>query len=337
VLTEGNRVLHGAFERLEPHAGKLARAVLRGRGGSNVALLPDALPLDDDGFDHTVLCEFRARLIAGEAELRLFETVLTCLKAHGFVKARGRQRTDSTHVLAAIHVLNRLECVGETLRHTLNVLAVAAPAWLRGWVPPVWFERYAQRLQDYRLPKGKDEREALAAQIGADGRQLLARLDDPATPAGLGHLPAVRVLRQVWLQQYYAEEPACWRAAIDLPPGAVLISSPYDAEARFSGPSGKFTRPSARERDLLDGQHASVCASPTQRDADGHSNSSSLHEPPPLSPPNSQNVALLRPMIAKSSTMARSSSDTSHTSAETGTPSADAPGKRAAHRSRDGH
>lgn len=192
------------------------------------------LPLEDEGFDASVLVEFRARLLAGGAEQQLFETVLTCLKEHGFVTARGRQRTDSTHVLAAIHVLNRLECVGETLRHTLNVLAVAAPAWLRGWVPPIWFERYGQRLQDYRLPKGKDEREALAAQIGADGRHLLARLDDPATPAGVGHLPAVQVLRRVWLQQYYADEPARWRAADDLPPGAVLISSPYDAEARFS-------------------------------------------------------------------------------------------------------
>jgi transposase len=192
------------------------------------------LPLDDDGFDHTVLCEFRARLIAGEAELRLFETVLTCLKEHGFVKARGRQRTDSTHVLAALHVLNRLECVGETLRHTLNVLAVAAPDWLRGWVPPAWFDRYGQRLQDYRLPKGKAERDALAAQIGADGRALLGRLDDPTAPAGLSQLLAVQVLRRVWLQQYYADEPVCWRAATDLPPAAVLISTPYDAEARFS-------------------------------------------------------------------------------------------------------
>lgn len=79
-----------------------------------------------------MLVEFRARLLVGSAEQRLFEMVLTCLKEQGFVKARGKQRTDSTHVLAAIHVLNRLECVGETLRHTLNVLATAAPAWLQG-------------------------------------------------------------------------------------------------------------------------------------------------------------------------------------------------------------
>jgi transposase len=191
------------------------------------------LPLEDQGFDASVLVEFRARLLAGGAEQRLFEAVLTCLKEQGFVKARGKQRTDSTHVLAAIQVLNRLECVGETLRHALNVLATVAPTWLQGWAPVAWFDRYGQRLQEYRLPKGREERERLAAQIGADGRRLLAQLDGPTAPAGLGHLPAVRVLRRVWLEQYYADEPIRWRRAEDLPPAAIMISSPYDVEARF--------------------------------------------------------------------------------------------------------
>jgi len=196
------------------------------------------LPLDDDGFDHSVLSEFRARLLAGAAELRLFETVLTCLKDQGLVTARGRQRTDSTHVLAAIQRLSRLECVGETLRHTLNVLAVAAPDWLRAGTPAGWFDRYGPRVQEYRLPKGQAARAALAAQIGADGRALLARLDDPAAPAGLGQLPAVAVLRQVWAQQYQAADdptaPGGWRAAAALPAAAERIVSPYDAEARLS-------------------------------------------------------------------------------------------------------
>ncbi len=82
-----------------------------------------ALDLTDPGFDASVLSEFRARLIAGGAEMALFETLLTRLRAHGLVKPRGRQRTDSTHVLAVVHVLNHLECIGEALRHALNMLA----------------------------------------------------------------------------------------------------------------------------------------------------------------------------------------------------------------------
>src|SRR6266545_6829363 len=93
-----------------------------------------ALELTDPGFDASVLCEFRKRLISGNAELLLFETMLTLFREQGLIKAKGRMRTDSTHVLAAIQTLNRLECVGETLRHALNQVAAAAPDWLRSWV-----------------------------------------------------------------------------------------------------------------------------------------------------------------------------------------------------------
>jgi transposase len=80
------------------------------------------LPLADAGFDASVLCEFRARLIAGSRELVLLESLLDLCRKRGWLAARGRQRTDSTHVLAAIHGRNRAETVRETLRHTLDVL-----------------------------------------------------------------------------------------------------------------------------------------------------------------------------------------------------------------------
>ena len=81
------------------------------------------LELTDPGFNFSVLSEFRDRLLAGEAEERLLNRLLTCCKERGLVKARRRQRTDSTYVLAAIRVLNRLELVGETLRAALNEIA----------------------------------------------------------------------------------------------------------------------------------------------------------------------------------------------------------------------
>ena len=90
------------------------------------------------------------------------------------MRARGRQRTDSTHVLAAIRALNRIEVVAETMRHALDSLAVAAPEWLAAVAAPEWVERYARRAEDDRLPDGKEAREALARLIGADGHALLA-------------------------------------------------------------------------------------------------------------------------------------------------------------------
>jgi transposase len=85
------------------------------------------LELTDAGFDASVLSEFRARLIAGAAEYLLFDTWLTWCRNRQLVKARGRQRTDSTHSLAAVRALNHPEVVGETRRHALNTLAVVAP------------------------------------------------------------------------------------------------------------------------------------------------------------------------------------------------------------------
>src|SRR5215469_13808655 len=72
------------------------------------------------------IVSFRARLIAGHAEEQLLTAMLTLFKERGWLKARGKQRTDSTHVLAKIRAINRLVCVGETLRHALNCLAIVA-------------------------------------------------------------------------------------------------------------------------------------------------------------------------------------------------------------------
>ena len=82
-----------------------------------------SLELTDSGFDFSVLSEFRGRLLAHGAERRLFDRLLEQFRERGWIKARGKQRTDSTHVLAAIRTLRRLECVGETIRQTLNILA----------------------------------------------------------------------------------------------------------------------------------------------------------------------------------------------------------------------
>jgi transposase len=193
------------------------------------------LELTDSGFDHTVLSEFRARLIAGKAEAVLLDTLLTHFRERGLLKARGKQRTDSTHVVAAVRSLNRLERVGETLRHALNVLATAAPDWLQSWIPRSWVDQYGPRMDNYRFPKTDSEREALASQIGADGRTLLAQIDASDALSWLADLPAIKTLRQVWTGHYTdPPEPPRWRAVKDLPATTEQIVSPYDTEARWS-------------------------------------------------------------------------------------------------------
>jgi len=193
------------------------------------------LELTDPGFDYSVLSEFRTRLIAGGVEYLLLETMLTYLQERGLLKGRGTQRTDSTHILAAIRTLNRLELVGETMRFALNRLAAVAPTWLQTHLQPAWLERYGARVENYRRPRTEAERQRLAATIGADGFALLEAVYAPETPSEVRTEPAVEVLRRIWGQQYYRPgDPPRWRHDGDVPPSPRLIHAPDDLEARDS-------------------------------------------------------------------------------------------------------
>jgi transposase len=182
------------------------------------------------------LSEFRDRLRTHQVEQRLLDHMLQVLREHGLLKARGKMRTDSTHVLAAIRVLQRLETIAETLRQALNHLAVVAPSWLRAMVDPTWYDRYAERIESYRLPKDEAKRHELALIFAFDGYRLLDAIYHPTALAWLRELPAVETLRQVWIQQFYRsdleEQSVRWRGKDEQPPSAITISSPYDPEAR---------------------------------------------------------------------------------------------------------
>jgi transposase len=203
------------------------------------------LELTDSGFDFSVLSEFRDRLLAGSAEALLLDKLLERCRTMGLLKARGQQRTDSTHVLAAIRVMNRLELVAETLRAALNELATVAPAWLQGMAPLTWYERYGKRIEDTRLPQGQASRDAYAQMVGEDGFALLDALEAAETPEHLRTLPLITTLRQTWQRHYErttGEGVAHNRPAMshvrfkrnqELPPAAKAIESPYDPEARY--------------------------------------------------------------------------------------------------------
>jgi transposase len=203
-----------------------------------------ALELADAGFDHSVLCEFRARLLAGDAAERLLARALDVAHEAGLLKTRGRQRTDSTHVLAAVRALNRLELLAETLRAALNAIAGVAPDWLRALAPPAWHERYDRRVEDRRLPKTEPQRDAYVAQVGADGFLLLDAIDGADAPPAIAALPAVAVLRRVWARHFERDatgpssgDTIRLRPAQGRGPGD-RIESPYDSEARFRSKAG---------------------------------------------------------------------------------------------------
>jgi transposase len=192
------------------------------------------LELTDMGFDYSVLSGFRQRLLANQQETLLFEKLLALLVQKNLLKARGKQRTDSTHVLASIRVMNRLELVVETLRATLNELATFCPDWLKSITLTQWFDRYCLRAEQSKLPYNDKAKEEFAVQVGMDGYYLLQIIKDQQPE--LLKLPKVDTLAKVWQRHYSRNESnqVIWVNSKELPRAATAIESPYDTQAKHS-------------------------------------------------------------------------------------------------------
>src|SRR5437660_120460 len=161
-----------------------------------------ALPLDDTGFDYSILSDFRQRLLAADAQELILEPILQVCRARGWLKAQGKQRTDATAVLARVRARSRLESVGESMRAALNALAQQEPAWLQAHLNPQWFDRSVHRFELARLPKAQTQQQQLREQVGQDVAQRLPSLEEEATPESVRSLPEVGLLRQVFAQHY---------------------------------------------------------------------------------------------------------------------------------------
>lgn len=234
AASPGRLALVTVMQYVENLTDRQAADAVRGRINWKYAL---GLELSDPGFHYSVLSEFRARLVAGGAEQILLEKMLEQCQAKGLLEGKSKQRTDSTHIVAAIRQLNRLEMVGETMRRALDDLAQVAPDWLKPHIQPEWIERYGKRVDIYRLPKSKAKRDALAQAIGQDGHYVLTAIYDEATPAELRTLPSIETLRRVWVQQYYVDEDDThWRTKKKWghPPARHMIASPDEPDARYA-------------------------------------------------------------------------------------------------------
>jgi len=208
------------------------------------------LGLDDPGFDHSVLSEFRDRVAAHHLEQVALDALLARLAAAGLVQAGGKQRTDSTRVIAAVAALGRLELAGESVRAALEALAAADPGWLAARVcVPDWTRRYGTPMTSWKPPASQARRKELAIAYARDGYALLEAVYAPSAPGWLRELPAVDVLRRVLLQNYTRVISADGREVIKrrekepegdgLPPGHARIASPYDPGARWGAKRGE--------------------------------------------------------------------------------------------------
>jgi len=222
------------FQFLEKLSDRQATEAARVRLDWKYAL---HLPLDYEGFNFSVLSEFRDRVLKHGAEARLFESVLAQLRAMGLLKRRGRQRTDSLAILTKVRDLTRLERLVETVRLALRALLAADENWVRMTVPPTWEDMYGQPCMHEKLTQA--ERDALAERVGPDGQWLLERLQAEGTPERLRDLPEVKVLATVWQQQFRIVEGELITKEPGSYDGKTYIDTPHDPEARYSAKRGK--------------------------------------------------------------------------------------------------
>jgi hypothetical protein len=208
------------------------------------------LPLADPGFDHSVLPEFRDRVTGHHLEQVVLDSLLAKLAAGGLIRAGGKQRTDSTHVIAAVAALGRLELAGESVRAALEALAAADPGWLAARIcVPDRTRRYGTPVTSWKPPSSQAKRAELAIACARDGYALMEAACDRAAPGWLRELPAAGVLRRVLVQDYTRVISADGREVIKrrekapgdggLPPGHIRIASPYDLDARWGAKRGE--------------------------------------------------------------------------------------------------
>ncbi len=219
------------LQALENLSDRQAAEMVRGRLDWKYAL---SLPLDDQGFDASILVDFRQRLLDHGAQDLLLEPILRVCREQGWLKAGGKQRTDSTFVLANVRGLSSLESVGESLRAALNDLAEVAPEWLLSVISPDWFDRYVHRFELQRFPKGEQAKEALRRQVGEDSWHLLQAASTEHAPQSVQACPSLSLLRQVWAQHFeWVDGQVRWRDGPAVQ-SAERIISPYETEARAS-------------------------------------------------------------------------------------------------------
>jgi hypothetical protein len=168
------------------------------------------------------------------------------LSGAGLLRAGGRQRIDSTHVLAAVRTLNRMEFAGETLRAALEALAAAAPGWLSALTGAGWADRYGARTGSCRFSKGEDARGRWLGQVGRDVFTLLDAVTAPGALEWPGQVPTVETLRRAWDQQYRRDgQEVRWRegrTSRQVNSGSPPLTTPMAATGSSAGPGGPVTR-----------------------------------------------------------------------------------------------
>jgi transposase len=188
------------------------------------------------GFHYSDLCNFRKRLLEHGREWVVFESVVNCLQERGYIKKRGKQRTDSTKIIGLVARLSRLELIWETIRVALRALEEVDASWVRKHLPVSFVDNYGHRRWDYRL--SKTEIRQRMKEAGQEGYWLLDQVEAHGCDV-LKALVEVKQLRRVLTEQFTRSEDG---ETTPRPPSQAkgdVITSPHDPEARYGKKGGQ--------------------------------------------------------------------------------------------------
>ena len=188
------------------------------------------------GFHYSDLCNFRRRLLEHGREWVVFERLVAYLRERGYIKERGKQRTDSTKMIGLVARLSRLELVLETIRVTLGALVDADASWVRNHLSVALVDNYSQRRWDFRLSESEIRRRM--GEAGQEGYWLLDQVEAHGSDE-LKTLAEVKQLRRILEEQFTRGEDG---DTAPRPPSQVkgdVITTPHDPEVRYGYKGGQ--------------------------------------------------------------------------------------------------
>lgn len=215
------------FQYLEDIPDRTAALLVKTRLDWKYAL---HLPLDDAGFHYSDLCNFRQRLLAHGKDSLIFDQLLKKISSLGFLHKRGYQRTDSTHVLAVVRHLSRLENLSEGLRVALQAIEKADAVFYQHKLPSLYKEHWSKPLSDYQMTD--DERKKELERLGKDIHWLLDFLS--TNRQSFLSLPEVEVLDTLFSQHFTIHNKKEVVIKQKATTGKEKIQTPHDPEARYS-------------------------------------------------------------------------------------------------------
>jgi transposase len=190
------------------------------------------LPLDFLGFHPTVLTYFRDRLIANAKGSYAFDQILNHLSEIGLIKSGGKQRIDSTHIIAAVRELTRIDLLHETLRlFCLDIEPMRNQ--LSGSILSSQ-EKYVEYVSAHRAT----DLERKAA-IQAAGLAMRGFIEWGKFLKNVESLDSFRTLKKVYEQNFLDREGVSDPDLIKISTGKEHICNPHDPEAEYANKGKK--------------------------------------------------------------------------------------------------